>query len=184
MRSAWVASIASPNRFAPSSGRSPDMVLIFALRRRKLRRSVTSHGCVRLGQLRTLQVLVGMYPRESTPGLPIPVPRHSGMRVPAPPPGRRTGDSPLIEPRGRARLRKLHGAPLFTRPAAGREPKDARPASTVKPSRSAPQPSFSAASRTPIAAFEGLRSLAPWRPARRDVMLRRSLRDSRKPLGV
>lgn len=70
---------------APTSGRSPDMVLISRYIDGASTFGDVAQMCP-LGQLRTLQVLVSMYPRvESTTGADSGPPR-SGLRSPALPP--------------------------------------------------------------------------------------------------
>ena len=75
--------IAKP--IAPTSGRSPDMVLISRYIDGASTFGDVAQMCP-LGQLRTLQVLVAMYPRAEATTAADSGPPHSGLRSPASPP--------------------------------------------------------------------------------------------------
>ncbi len=159
--------IAKP--IAPTSGRSPDMVLIS----RYVDGTSTFGDIARmcpLGQLRTLQVLVGMYPRESTPGSD-PGPPHSGLRVPAPPPDGALVIT-LIEPEEEPAPETARSSAFTSPPPV--ETEDARQYREAFALGTAAfiQRRFEDA----IAAFEACARLRPGDSAA-DVMLRRSLRD-------
>ena len=67
---------------APTSGRSPDMVLISRYIDGTSTFGDVAQMCP-LGQLRTLQVLVSIYPRIESTAAPDSGPPHSGLRAPS-----------------------------------------------------------------------------------------------------
>lgn len=157
---------------APTSGRSPDMVLIS----RYVDGSATFGDIAQmcpLGRLRTLQVLASMYPRESTPG-PDPGPPHSGLRAPSRPPEgvavilparpAELAEEPAPET---ARSASLNAAP----PVETEEAREYRELFALGTAAFI-QRRFEDA----VAAFEGCARLRPGDSAA-GVMLRRSLRD-------
>jgi tetratricopeptide (TPR) repeat protein len=154
---------------APTSGRSPDMVLISRYVDGAATFGDIAQICP-LGQLRTLQVLVGMYPRESTPS-PDPGPPHSGLRAPSRPPESvavilpaESREEPAPET---ARSASFNAAPA-PETSEAREYKEAFALGTA----AFIQRRFEDA----IAAFEACARLRPGDSAA-TVMLRRSLRD-------
>jgi tetratricopeptide (TPR) repeat protein len=151
---------------APTSGRSPDMVLIS----RYVDGTSTFGDVARmcpLGQLRTLQVLVSMYPRieASDPGSP-----RSGVRAPGSP-----ADATviaLIEPHEEPAPETARSAALSTaRPVETETTRQYREAFALGTAAFI-QRRFEDA----VAAFEACAHLCPGDRAA-EVMLRRSLRD-------
>jgi hypothetical protein len=157
---------------APSGGRSPDVVLIS-----RYIDGTSTFGDVAqmspLGQLRTLQVLVGMYPRVESTTSSDPGPPHSGLRPPSSPPqdaGLIAPVEPVEEPApDTARSAALAAAqPVAVETENARQYREAFAFGTA----AFIQRRFEDA----VTAFETCARLRPGEHAA-EVMLRRSLRD-------
>jgi hypothetical protein len=160
--------IAKP--IAPTSGRSPDMVLISRYIDGTSTFGDVAQMCP-LGQLRTLQVLVGMYPRIEPSTGADPAPPHSGLRAPGAP-GAPAAVVTLIEPDEEPVPETARSVSLAAaRPVETEDARQYREA-FVLGTAAFIQRRFEDA----IAAFETCARLRPSDNAA-EVMLRRSLRD-------
>jgi tetratricopeptide (TPR) repeat protein len=154
---------------APSSGRSPDMVLVSRYIDGTSTFGDVAQMCP-LGQLRTLQVLVGMYPRESTAGADS-GPPHSGLRPPVSPPAVAAVIT-LVEPDEEPAPETARSAPFNAAPLAETEDSKRYREAFALGTAAFIQRRFEDA----VSAFETCARLRPGDSAA-EVMLRRSQRD-------